>query len=42
MYPQKLSFDGDDFRTSRLSEAVELIYRRGRAAKIKRTNQYYY
>lgn len=29
MYPEKLTFDGNDYRTSRLNEAVELIYKLG-------------
>jgi hypothetical protein len=27
MYPEKLTFDGMSYRTSRLNEAVELIYK---------------
>ncbi len=30
MYPEKLTFDGISYRTSRLNEAVELIYRLGK------------
>ena len=29
MYPEKLTFDGNDYRTTRLNEAVELIYKLG-------------
>ncbi len=29
MYPEKLTFDGDDFRTTRLNEAARLIYSLG-------------
>ena len=29
MYPEKLTFDGLSYRTSRLNEAVELIYKLG-------------
>lgn len=29
MYPEKLTFDGMSYRTSRLNEAVELIYKLG-------------
>jgi len=29
MYPEKLTFDGMSYRTSRLNEAVDLIYRVG-------------
>ncbi len=29
MYPEKLTFDGMGYRTSRLNEAVELIYKLG-------------
>lgn len=30
MYPEKLTFDGNDYRTYRLNEAGELIYKLGR------------
>ena len=30
MYPEKLTFDGIGYRTSRLNEAVELIYKLGK------------
>ncbi len=29
MYPEKFTFDGNGYRTSRLNEAVELIYKLG-------------
>ena len=29
MYPEKLTFDGHNYRTSRLNEAAELIYKLG-------------
>jgi hypothetical protein len=29
MYPEKLTFDGMSYRTSRLNEAIELIYKLG-------------
>ena len=30
MYPEKLTFDGLRYRTSRINEAVELIYKLGK------------
>jgi hypothetical protein len=29
MYPEKLTYDGISYRTSRLNEAIELIYKLG-------------
>ena len=39
MYPEKLTFDGIRYRTSRLNEAVELIYKLGEGFSEKKEGQ---